>query len=141
MYGSARPPFHYPSQSPTRQYTQAPVDVISTEVFVGNPADSISALYAQIPGDEAFTSDNAGYYTYPCGTNATVTMKFGNSSISWPISNADFLLMQVSGNSCVGGFVQLEMSGTRAPPWIIGDTLLKNVYSVFRASPVAVGSA
>ncbi len=49
--------------------------------------------------------------------------------------------MQVSGNSCVGGFVQLDTSGTSAPPWSIGDTFLKNMYSVFRASPAAVGSA
>ncbi|RDX49668.1 acid protease [Lentinus brumalis] len=109
--------------------------------LVGGPADSIAALYAQIPGSEALTGDNAGYYTYPCDTNVTVTMKFGNSSIAWPISNADFLLMQVSGNSCVGGFFQLDTSGSSAPPWIIGDTFLKNVYSVFRASPAAVGFA
>ncbi len=51
------------------------------------------------------------------------------------------LLMQVSGSSCVGGFFQLDTSGTSAPPWIIGDTFLKNVYSVFRASPAAVGFA
>ncbi|TFK79854.1 hypothetical protein K466DRAFT_656772 [Polyporus arcularius HHB13444] len=88
----------------------APVDVMSTEVFIGNPADSISALYAQIPGSEAFTGDNAGYYTFPCNTNVTVTMNFGKRSIVWPILNADFLLMQ-------------------------------NVYSIFRASPAAVGFA
>ena len=69
-------------------------------------------------------------------------MRFGSSSISWPISNADFLLMQVSGSSCVGGFFALDTSGTSAPPWIVGDTFLKNVYSVFRASsPAAVGFA
>ncbi len=44
--------------------------------------------------------------------------------------------MQVSGNGFVAGFVQLDMSGTSAPPWIIGDTFLKTVCSVFRVSPV-----
>ncbi|RDX53982.1 acid protease [Lentinus brumalis] len=57
--------------------------------LVGGPADSISALYAQIPGSETLTGNSAGYYTYPCDTNVTVTMKFRNSSISWPISNAN----------------------------------------------------
>ncbi len=47
--------------------------------------------------------------------------------------------MQVSGNGFVAGFVQLDMSGTSAPLWSIGDTFLKNVYSVFRTSPAAVG--
>ncbi len=32
--------------------------------LVGRPADSISALYAHIPGSEALTGDDAGYYTY-----------------------------------------------------------------------------
>lgn len=68
-------------------------------------------------------------------------MRFGSSSISWPVSNADFALMQISSTTCVGGFFALDTSGTSAPPWIVGDTFLKNVYSVFRASPAAVGFA
>ncbi len=50
------------------------------------------------------------------------------------------LLMQVSGNSCVGGFVQPDTSGTSAPPWIVGDTFVKNVCSVFQASPVILST-
>ncbi|RDX49646.1 acid protease [Lentinus brumalis] len=114
----------------------AAIDTGTTRV--GGPADSTSALYAQIPGSETLTGDNTGYYTYPCDTNVTVTIKFGDHSNVWPILNADFLLMQVSENSCVAGFFQLDTSGTSAPPWIIGDTFVKNVYSVFRASPVMV---
>ena len=49
--------------------------------------------------------------------------------------------MQVSESTCVGGFFALDTSGTSAPPWIVGDTFLKNVYSVFRASPPSVGFA
>lgn len=68
-------------------------------------------------------------------------MKFGSSSIAWPISNADFLLQQLSSDSCVGAFFALSTAGTSAPPWIVGDTFLKNVYSVFRSSPASVGFA
>ena len=68
-------------------------------------------------------------------------MTFGSSSIAWPISNADFNLMQASSTACVGAFFALDTSGTSAPPWIVGDTFLKNVYSVFRASPPSVGFA
>ena len=49
--------------------------------------------------------------------------------------------MQVSESTCVGGFFALDTSGTSAPAWIVGDTFLKNVYSVFRASPPSVGFA
>ena len=30
--------------------------------LVGGPEDAVSALYAQIPGSQALTGDNAGYY-------------------------------------------------------------------------------
>ncbi len=40
----------------------AAIDTGTTRV--GGPADSTSALYAQIPGSDALTGDNAGYYTY-----------------------------------------------------------------------------
>ena len=32
--------------------------------LVGGPESAVSALYEQIPGSEALTGDNAGYYTY-----------------------------------------------------------------------------
>ena len=68
-------------------------------------------------------------------------MTFGSSSVSWPISNADFLLMQASTTECVGAFFSLDTTGTSAPPWIVGDTFLKNVYSVYRASPASPSRA
>ena len=69
-------------------------------------------------------------------------MRFGSSTISWPISNADFLVSQgTSSNMCVGAFFSIGSSGGSAPPWIVGDSFLKNVYSVFRATPPSVGFA
>ncbi|KAI0351375.1 acid protease [Trametes cingulata] len=109
--------------------------------LVGGPQDVISALYAQIPGSQALSGQNAGYWTYPCDTDVNVTLRFGSSSIDWPVSNADFLLEQASRDTCVGAFFALSTSGTSAPPWIVGDTFLKNVYSVFRAQPASVGFA
>ncbi len=46
----------------TNSASYAAIDTGTTRV--GGPADSISALYAQIPGSEALTGDSAGYYTY-----------------------------------------------------------------------------
>ena len=68
-------------------------------------------------------------------------MKFGSSSISWPISPDDFIIQQISRDTCVGGFFAINTSQTSAPPWIVGDLFLKNVYSVYRADPPAVGFA
>jgi hypothetical protein len=107
--------------------------------LVGGPSDQIAALYAQIPGSATGTGDYEGYYTYPCSTTVNVTLAFGGSH--WAVSNADFQLNQLSGGkTCVGAFFEMD-TGSGAPGWIVGDTFLKNVYSVFRYSPASVGFA
>ncbi|KAI0793728.1 aspartic peptidase domain-containing protein [Fomes fomentarius] len=124
---------------PSGSDSYAAIDTGTT--LVGGPPDVIASVYAQIPGSQALSGDNDGYYTYPCSTDVNVTMRYGSSTISWPISKDDFLLMQVDSNTCVGGFFALDTSGTSAPAWIVGDTFLKNVYSVYRATPPSVGFA
>ncbi|KAF9077958.1 aspartic peptidase domain-containing protein [Rhodocollybia butyracea] len=89
-------------------------------------------------GSEAGTGDMEGYYTYPCSTPVQVTMAFGGQS--WPISPADFEAQDLGGNTCMGAFFSLE-TGSNTPAWIVGDTFLKNVYSVFRFNPPSVGFA
>jgi cathepsin D len=49
-------------------------------------------------------------------------------------------LTQLSKKQCLGAFFELE-TGTSAPSWIVGDTFLKNVYSVFRYDPPSIGFA
>jgi cathepsin D len=49
-------------------------------------------------------------------------------------------MAQVSGSQCVGAIFSYSGSSD-GPGWIIGDTFLKNVYSVFRANPASVGFA
>jgi cathepsin D len=106
--------------------------------LVGGPTDAIASIFAQIPNSQAGTGDLAGYYLYPCSTSVTVTMTY--SSRTWTIDPADFLLMRASSTLCVGAFFALSLSGS-APSWIIGDTFLKNVYSVYRFNPPSVGFA
>jgi len=106
--------------------------------LVGGPAAAVAEIYANIPGSEAGTGDMEGYYTYPCSTTVQVTMAFGGQS--WPISPADFEAQDLGGNTCMGAFFSLE-TGSNTPSWIVGDTFLKNVYSVFRFNPPSVGFA
>ena len=68
-------------------------------------------------------------------------MRFGQSAIAWPISSADLAIAQGTlAGMCFGGFMALDTGGS-TPPFIVGDTFLKNVYSVFRANPASVGFA
>ncbi|KAG1864833.1 aspartic peptidase domain-containing protein [Suillus subluteus] len=103
--------------------------------LVGGPSSVIQNIFAQIPGSQPGTGNWQGYWTYPCSTAVNVAISFGGPS--WPISPADFQLTKISSSQCVGAFFELNTSGS-APNWIVGDTFLKNVYSVFRYNPAAV---
>ncbi|KAG6826762.1 hypothetical protein H0H92_014538 [Tricholoma furcatifolium] len=98
--------------------------------LVGGPSEYLDEFYAQIPGANAGTA---------CDTTVNASMAFGGGK-SWPISEADFRLTQLSQQLCLGAFFDLT-TGRSAPAWIVGDTFLKNVYSVFRYNPPSVGFA
>ncbi|KAF9244096.1 aspartic peptidase domain-containing protein [Melanogaster broomeanus] len=106
--------------------------------LVGGPSTAIRNIYAQIPGSQPGTGSWEGYYTYPCSSRVNVAISFGGPS--WPLTPADFQLTQVSSSECVGAFFEIS-TGNGAPSWIVGDTFLKNVYSVFRYSPPSIGFA
>ncbi|KAJ3861067.1 aspartic peptidase domain-containing protein [Lentinula novae-zelandiae] len=106
--------------------------------LIGGPADAVAEIYSNIPNAEAGTGQLEGYYIYPCSTTVNVTMAFGGKS--WAISNADFQAEQLNEDTCMGAFFSLT-TGSNAPAWIVGDTFLKNVYSVFRYNPASVGFA
>ncbi|KAF8348205.1 aspartyl protease [Amanita rubescens] len=112
--------------------------------LIGGPTADIKAFYDAIPGSQA-VPNSGGLYAFPCNTNVIVTISFGGTA--WPINSQDMIILQVPHTSdCVGGFFDLS-AGSNIPPgdgnpsWVVGDTFLKNVYSVFRASPASVGFA
>jgi len=110
--------------------------------LVGGPSDAIAALYAQIPGAQAGTGDLEGYWMYPCTETPTIQLEFGNSGKLWSIDPRDMNLAKVSSTMCVGSFFEVNLGGSSSnPSWIVGDTFLKNVYSVYRFDPPSVGFA
>lgn len=106
--------------------------------LIGGPSSYIAEIYAQIPGSAAGTGNYDGYYTYPCDTTVNVTMAFGGKS--WAINSEDMLVSQINNQLCLGAFFEIS-TGSSAPAWIVGDTFLKNVYTVFRYNPASVGFA
>jgi cathepsin D len=121
--------------------------------LIAGPSDAVDAFWAQVDGAVALTGANQGFYAFPCSTNLEVTISFGGSS--WPIHpndmnfgslNSSSTLAERSTEMCMGSIFDFgEATGTGTgsggPAWIIGDTFLKNVYSVFRANPPSVGFA
>jgi cathepsin D len=65
-------------------------------------------------------------------------MSFGGPA--YTVSPDDFQQASLESDLCMGAFFALETSGS-TPAWIVGDTFLKNVYSVFRFNPPSVGFA
>jgi hypothetical protein len=122
---------------PSGSSSYAAIDTGTT--LVGGPSEYISQIFAQIPGSAPGTGNFQNYYTYPCDSNVNISLSFGGSK-SWTISPADFQLSRLTRTTCLGAFFQLS-TGRSAPSWIIGDTFLKNVYSVFRYHPLSIGFA
>lgn len=68
-------------------------------------------------------------------------MQYGG--LSYQISTADMNLGRFSTQSdlCTGAFFQMDMSSQSPISWIVGASFLKNVYSVYRYEPTAIGFA
>jgi len=121
---------------PSGRSSYAAIDTGTT--LIGGPASQVAALYALIPNSARGSGNFDGYYTYPCSTTVSLSISFGGRT--WPVSSEDFILARTTGNQCLGAV--FEYSGASSgPAWIVGDTFLKNVYSVFRANPASVGFA
>ncbi|KAI0663368.1 acid protease [Cubamyces menziesii] len=126
---------------PTGDAALSAIDTGTT--LIGGPSDAVRAIYEAIPGS-AEVSSMQGFYAFPCSTDVQVSLAFGGKS--WPISSADMNLGRISASMCVGGIFDLSLGsdvsgGGGNPVWVVGDTFLKNVYSVFRSNPAAVGFA
>lgn len=115
--------------------------------LIGAPTSIVSDIWAAVSGAEALSGQYAGMYAFPCTTSVTVSISFGGTD--WPMSSDDMNLGEFGTNSagtpmCVGGIFDIGSTvgtGSGVPSWVVGDTFLKNVYTVFRANPASVGFA
>jgi cathepsin D len=86
-----------------------------------------------------------GFYQFPCSTTVQVSMSFGGKV--WPINPEDMNLGPGNGGTmCLGGIFDLTLgsniqANSENPTWVVGDTFLKNVYSVFKQKPLSIGFA
>lgn len=133
--------------------------------LIGAPSDIAQEFWSNVPGSAALSGQYQGMYSFracfqlflvshsthrmwhtACSTSISASISFGGTT--WPISSDDMNLGVVSGvgskQMCAGGVFDIGSTvgnGQGLPSWIVGDTFLKNVYSVFQADPPAVGFA
>ncbi|KAF8902934.1 aspartic peptidase domain-containing protein [Gymnopilus junonius] len=113
--------------------------------LIGGPSNDVAAIWAAVPNSSP-SQANPGFFRFPCSTQVSVTLSFGGKA--WPINAQDMNAGQDTPGSslCIGSIFDLSMgtsipAGSGNPNWVVGDTFLKNVYSVFRSSPPSVGFA
>ena len=117
------------------------VAVDTGTTLIGGPESIIESIYAAIDGSERMTGAYQNYYQYPCSTTIDFRITFGGYTIR--IGDADFNLGRYSADEtmCTGAVYVQGLSSGSPVQWIVGDTALKNVYSVYRFDPPAVGFA
>ncbi|KAH9948844.1 acid protease [Amylocystis lapponica] len=100
-------------------------------------ADAVAQVYAAIPGSEQYDPDN-GMYSIPCNTSATVALSWGGEA--WNISMDLFNVGKIEVNStqCHGALGAADVGNNT---WLLGDTFMMNVYSVFSTENKTVGFA
>ncbi|EIN11477.1 acid protease [Punctularia strigosozonata HHB-11173 SS5] len=111
--------------------------------LIGGPTNDVANFWAAVDGSQALTGNNAGFYAFPCSATINATFAFGGKD--WAINPTDMNVQELSSSLCLGAVFDLSqgsnVGGSGTPAWVVGDTFLKNVYSVFRSSPAAIGFA
>ncbi|RIB08622.1 aspartic peptidase domain-containing protein [Gigaspora rosea] len=105
-----------------------------TSIMIIPPNDA-KAIHDKIP-DSEFDSQSE-LYIIPCDTTAIVSLKFGG--VDYKIPARDLILSPISGTQCLSSIIPGEFFGPNL--WIVGQTFIKNVYSVFDVKNQKVGFA
>ncbi|KAF9512871.1 hypothetical protein BS47DRAFT_1362787 [Hydnum rufescens UP504] len=118
---------------------RGPAAIDSGTTFIAGPTAAVAQVYSTFPQAQLGTGDLAGHYVYPCASAPTVSLTFG--TLTYPINLADFSRpVDSAGITCFGAISPIDSAGQTAE-WIVGDTFMKNYYTVFHTHPASVGFA
>lgn len=103
--------------------------------FIFAPPAELALLMKLIPGSKAYDSNGYMAYDIPCDTQLAISVTF--AGVTYAIPAQDWVARN-NETSCVSRLYGYSVNGGT---WLMGDTFLKNVYSVFDADQMRIGFA
>ncbi|KAI1958629.1 hypothetical protein LOZ58_005035 [Ophidiomyces ophidiicola] len=116
----------------TIKFTNKSAVIDTGTSFILIPMKDAEAIHALIPGSKK----DEDYFKIPCNTNTSVEIMI--SGVKWTISPKDYV---GSGRNNVCNSYILGQQPLGPDQWLLGDTFLKNVYSVFDYDESKIGFA
>ncbi|KII87031.1 hypothetical protein PLICRDRAFT_663523 [Plicaturopsis crispa FD-325 SS-3] len=104
------------------------------------PEATVDAIYGAIPGSKHLTHDGNNVWLVPCLASANVTLQFGGDTFAVDPLDLTIVTTSIQANGstytvCVNAF-QAQAAGIPGEvDMILGDTFMRNVYSVYVHQP------
>ncbi|CAG8726467.1 13729_t:CDS:1 [Dentiscutata erythropus] len=112
----------------------AVIDTGTTLMLI--PPKDAAAIHSQISNFEY--DSQYGVYIIPCDTTAVVSLEFGG--VDYKIPSRDLIFLPISSTQCVSSILPVAVFGD-PDAWLVGQTFIKNVFSVFDVENRRVGFA
>ncbi|KAJ4471149.1 aspartic peptidase domain-containing protein [Lentinula edodes] len=109
-----------------------------TTIMYGPPS-AVKEFNAQVSGSTMYNSTD-GYYSFPCNSAPEVSFSWGGDSFTISADNFNLATTSSGASTCVGALAAKDL-GLGDSTWLLGDSWVKNVYTVFSFSGTTVGFA
>ncbi|KAH9898434.1 protease [Cubamyces lactineus] len=110
----------------------------SGTTLIYGPPEDVAKFYESIPGSKLYDTIN-GFYTFPCdATRSDVAFSWGGKG--WFIDAENFSHGRAEDGQCIGAVAGRDL-GMGDNVWLVGDSFMQNVYTVFSADNKSIGFA